>query len=63
MRKNRIALAVAMAYPFVLFAQQADPGPSKDAGVVTIVSQQPSSLPTHIPAAMEGTTAELKVDF
>lgn len=58
MRKNRIALAVAMAYPFVLFAQQADPGPSKDTGVVTIVSQQPTSLPTHISATMEGITAE-----
>jgi len=57
MRKNRIALAVAMAYPFVISAQQADNAPSKDAGVVTIVSQQPTSLPTHIPATMEGITA------
>jgi iron complex outermembrane recepter protein len=57
MRKNRIALAVAMAYPFVLSAQQADNAPSKDAGVITIVSQQPTSLPTHIPATMEGITA------
>jgi iron complex outermembrane receptor protein len=57
MHKKRIALAVAMAYPFVISAQQADKAPSKDAGVVTIISQQPTSLPTHIPATMEGITA------
>lgn len=57
MRKNRIALAVAMAYPFVLSAQQVDNAPSKEVGVVTIVSKQPTSLPTQIPATMEGITA------
>ena len=57
MRKHRMALALAMAYPFVISAQQADKAPSKDAGVVTIVSQQPTSLPTQIPATMEGITA------
>jgi iron complex outermembrane receptor protein len=57
MRKNRIALAVAMAYPFVISAQESNRAPSKDAGVVTIVSQQPTSLPTQIPATMEGITA------
>ena len=57
MRANRIALAVAMANPFVISAQSTDSTPSKDAGVVTIVSQQPTSLPTQIPATMEGITA------
>jgi iron complex outermembrane recepter protein len=57
MRKHRMALALAMAYPFVISAQQADNAPSKDTGVVTIVSQQPTSLPTQIPATMEGITA------
>lgn len=57
MRKTRIALGLALAYPFVISAQQANNAPSKDAGVVTIVSQQPTSLPTHIPATMEGITA------
>ncbi|MFM7000663.1 MAG: TonB-dependent receptor [Limnohabitans sp.] len=51
-----MALGLALAYPFVISAQQS--APSKDAGVVTIVSQQPSSLPTQIPATMEGITAD-----
>ncbi|MGV0959234.1 MAG: TonB-dependent receptor [Limnohabitans sp.] len=50
-----MALGLALAYPFVISAQQS--APSKDAGVVTIVSQQPSALPTQIPATMEGITA------
>lgn len=57
MRKTRIALGVALAYPFVILAQSADSTPSKEAGVVTIVSKQPTSLPTQIPATMEGITA------
>ena len=57
MRKHRIAVVVAMAGPFAISAQAADNAPTKDAGVVTIVSQQPTSLPTHIPATMEGITA------
>jgi iron complex outermembrane receptor protein len=58
MRPNRMALALAMAYPFVISAQQADNAPGKDAGVVTIVSKQPTSLPTQIPATLEGITAD-----
>jgi len=54
MRPQRIAMAVALAYPLIALAQQA---PGKDAGVVTIVSPQPTSLPTQIPATMEGITA------
>jgi len=59
MRKNRIALALALAYPFVLSAQQTDSHtPSKDGGVVTVVGKSPTSLPTQIPATMEGITAQ-----
>ncbi len=57
MRKTRIALGLALAYPFVISAQSADNAPSKEVGVVTIVSKQPTSLPTQIPATMEGITA------
>ncbi len=57
MRKNRMVLALAMASPFVICAQQTDNAPSKDAGVVTVVSKQPTSLPTQIPATMESITA------
>ena len=59
MRMNRIALALALAYPFVLSAQPADSNtPSKDGGVVTVVGKSPTSLPTQIPATMEGITAQ-----
>jgi len=55
--KTRIALGLALAYPLVISAQESSNAPSKDAGVVTIVSQQATSLPTQIPATMEGITA------
>lgn len=68
MHKNRIALAltwaVPLAYPFVVSAQvvSAQPAqtnaPSKDGGVVTVVGKSPTSLPTQIPATMEGITAQ-----
>jgi iron complex outermembrane receptor protein len=57
MRKNRMALVMAIAYPFFSSAQSLSNAPSKEAGIVTIVSKQPTSLPTQIPATMEGTTA------
>jgi iron complex outermembrane recepter protein len=59
MRKHCIAMAVGLAYPFVISAQEAStiPGPNKDAGVVTVLGKQPTSLPTQIPATMEGITA------
>lgn len=56
MRKTRIALGLALVCPLVFSAQEFSGTPSKDAGVVTIVSQQPTSLPTQIPATMEGLT-------
>ena len=55
MRKNRMALALALAFPILAAAQQA---PSKALGVVTITGGQPTSLPTQIPATMEGVTRE-----
>lgn len=57
MRKTRIALGLALAYPLAISAQPADNAPIKEVGVVTIVSRQATSLPTQIPATMEGITA------
>lgn len=74
MRKSRMALAVASAFPVVLgiasagassaFAQTADStsttshAPVKELGVVTITGGQPTSLPTQIPTTIEGVTRE-----
>lgn len=55
MRKSRVAMAVAMAFPLAAFGQEA---PVKELGVVTITGGQPTSLPTQIPATLEGTTRE-----
>ena len=61
MRKNRIAMAVGLAFPlafpmaFSAHAQTADT-PVKNLGVVTIIGGQPTSLPTQIPTTMEGIT-------
>lgn len=55
MHKHRIALAVAIAFPFVSPALANHETPSKDLGVVNITnSGQPTSLPTQIPTTMEG---------
>ena len=69
MRKSRMALAVASAFPLVLtftftgavpaFAQTTDSGANaavKELGVVTITGGQPTSLPTQIPTTIEGVT-------
>ncbi len=69
MRRNRIALAAAMAFPWcpLAFADIADTiditrttaaadAPTKTLGVVTITGGQPTSLPTQIPTTMEGIT-------
>lgn len=67
MRKHRLAWALALAFPCApLWAQNTpDPvtadkadGPVKTLGVVTITSGQPTSLPTQIPATIEGVTRE-----
>jgi iron complex outermembrane recepter protein len=67
MRKNRVALALALACPCALpcWAQALSPGPVsaseapvKTLGIVTINSGQPTSLPTQIPTTIEGVTRE-----
>ena len=66
MRKSRMALAVASAFPLALcvgvsaFAQTADSAhaPVKELGIVTITGGQPTSLPTQIPTTIEGVTRE-----
>jgi iron complex outermembrane receptor protein len=51
--------ATAAAAPLGLLAQTAtEDAPVKSLGVVTITGSQPSSLPTQIPATMEGVTRE-----
>ena len=51
------ALAAALAASSGLQAQTAPDGtPVKSLGVVTVVGSQPTSLPTQIPATMEGMT-------
>ena len=59
MRRNRVAMALAVAFPFSLSAYaQANDAPTKELGVVTITGGQPTSLPTQIPTTMEGVTGE-----
>lgn len=65
MRKNRFALAMAMAFPFTLpvlaqtqpQAANAD-APVKSLGVVAVSSGRPTSLPTQIPTTIEGVSRE-----
>lgn len=65
MRKNRLVMALALACPLAFEASAqsltapAEPDtPVKSLGVVTIHSGQPTSLPTQIPATIEGVTRE-----
>lgn len=59
MRKTRSATAVAMAFPLCLSVQAQDAAaPVRELGVVTVTGGQASTLPTHIPATMEGITRE-----
>jgi iron complex outermembrane receptor protein len=72
MRKNRLALALALAFPVSLSVvspvaaqTQSQPttlisadAPVKSLGVVTINSGAPTSLPTQIPTTIEGITRE-----
>ena len=55
MVRTRLALALAMAFPFSGLAQDA---PARALGVVTVTGGQPTSLPTQIPTTMEGITRE-----
>ena len=61
MRANCVALAVAMAFPFCTppaLAQATGSAPTKELGTVTVTGGRgpPTSLPTQIPATLEGTT-------
>lgn len=70
MRKNRLALALALAFPCLplssVWAQETTASdssakvetPVKSLGVVTITGGQPTSLPTQIPTTFEGITRE-----
>jgi len=65
LRKKRVALGLALAFPcaFPVTAQTRPPdggaeAPHKSLGVVTITSGQPTSLPTRIPTTIEGVTRE-----
>jgi iron complex outermembrane receptor protein len=65
MRKKRVALGLALAFPCAVHVaaqtQPLDGGadtPQKSLGVVTISSGQPTSLPTQIPTTIEGVTRE-----
>ena len=64
MRKNRVVLALAMAFPvsfsiaFPVAAQTPADAPVKTLGVVTVNSGAPTSLPTQIPTTIEGITRE-----
>ena len=55
-------MAVAAAFPFVAVPASAQTPatdtPSRSLGVVTILSGQPTSLPTQIPTTMQGVTGE-----
>ena len=66
MNKNRIAMAVAIAFPLalpVMSRAQSNTSietgaPVKSLGVVTVTSGAPTSLPTQIPTTIEGVTRE-----
>jgi iron complex outermembrane receptor protein len=66
MRKTRLAWALALAFPCAPLPAHthasgdpaASDAPVKTLGVVTIQSGQPTSLPTQIPATIEGVTRE-----
>jgi len=60
MRKHSLARAIARVWPLgplLAIGPAALADPAKDAGVVTITAGNPTSLPTQIPATMEGITA------
>ncbi len=59
MRLHRLVAALAAVFPLVaVWAEEAPPAPPvKSLGVVTVDGGRPSSLPTQIPASMEGMDA------
>src|SRR5205823_5236608 len=58
-KSNFAAATVAAALPLAWTAHaQSVPAPEKELGVVTITAGRPTSLPTQIPATMEGISRE-----
>lgn len=58
MRLHRIAAACAAAFSLPVPTLAQDGTPARALGTVTVTGGQPTSLPTQIPATMEGTTRE-----
>jgi iron complex outermembrane receptor protein len=61
MHKHSLARAIALAWPvapLLALSTHALAEPHKDVGLVTITASNPTSLPTQIPATMEGVTAQ-----
>ncbi len=57
MHQHPLARAIALAWPLWSCHTGAFADHQKDGGVVTVTASNPSSLPTQIPATMEGLTA------
>jgi iron complex outermembrane receptor protein len=57
MQQHPLGRAIALAWPLWAVSSHATADHQKDGGVVTITASNPSSLPTQIPATMEGLTA------
>ncbi|MES2940454.1 MAG: TonB-dependent receptor, partial [Pseudomonadota bacterium] len=53
-----LAAALPVAFPLAWTHAHAADAPTKELGVVTITGGQASSLPTQVPATMEGITRE-----
>jgi iron complex outermembrane receptor protein len=56
--KIRLAMALAMAFPLSSLAAEPAPASARSLGTVTVTGGQPTSLPTRIPATVEGITRE-----
>ena len=57
MHQHPLARAIALAWPLWVLNPGAFADHQKDVGMVTVTASHPSSLPTQIPATMEGITA------
>ena len=57
MHQHPLARAIALAWPLWSLSPGAFADHVKDGGMVTVTASHPSSLPTQIPATMEGITA------
>ncbi len=57
MHQHPLARAIALAWPLWAVSSHAVADHQKDGGVVTVTASNPTSLPTQIPATMEGLSA------